>query len=100
MATRLDPKDRKKLLALAAVRAAEKYGWRAVTRDQIAEEAGVSGGLVTTRLGTMDVIRKTVMRQAVKDRIAKIVAEGLIEKNPEALKADADLVAEARKTLF
>ena len=97
--TRMAPKDRKAEVLEAAIRTASKVGWRRMTRADIAAEAGTSDALVSTRLGTMEAIRKTVMREAVKRSIAPVVAQGLAERNPIAMKASDELKAAARLAL-
>lgn len=75
----------------AALRLAEREGWSNLTRDGIARSAGVSYALVTVRLGTMEAIRRSVMRAAVRMRCVAVVAEGLALKDRQALKADPSL---------
>ena len=79
----------------AALRVAERDGFASLRRDAIATEAGVTGGLVTIRLGTMEQVKRSVMRQAIKIRSLRIVAEGLAAKDRHALKASPELRAEA-----
>lgn len=96
---RLNPTDRKPLLVDAALTAATKHGYRRMTRENIAAHADVSPGLVSLYLGTMTKLRRTVMREAIKRGLASIVAEGLAERDPQALKAPDDLKSEAAKLL-
>lgn len=88
---RLDPKDRTKLLLDVALKLAAQYGWRAITRRQIADEAEVSPALVSARLGTMDAMRRSVMRRAVATQTLPVIAEGLLARDPAALKAPEEL---------
>jgi len=94
MAERLDPKDRTRQLLDAALALAARDGWANLTRDGIAVAAGVSFALVTQRLGTMDQIRRSVMRLAVQRRVVAVVAEGLARKDKHAARADEALRAE------
>lgn len=89
--------DRTRDLLSAALRLAEAEGWRTLTRDAIARAAGVSGALVTTRLGTMDALRRSVMRAAVRERCVPVVAEGLVVGDAHARKADDALRAAAQE---
>lgn len=75
----------------AALRVAERDGWRTMTRSAIAVEAGVSEGLISLRLGSMDALRRSVMRQAVRDRVLRVVAEGLLAGDKHACRADQAL---------
>lgn len=88
-------KDRTKELTASALQLAERVGWSNLTRDAIATEAGVSGALVTFRLGTMTEAKRKVMRAAVAARSLRVVAEGLAVGDRHARKAPDDLKAEA-----
>lgn len=87
----LSAEQRTNDILAAAVRVAERDGYSTLRRDAIAAEAGCTGGLVTIRLGTMDAVRRSVMRHAIRDRKLRIVAEGLAAKDRHALKAPPEL---------
>lgn len=91
MTKRQDPAVRTEQLLAAALRVAASTGWRQMTREGIAEAAGVSPALVSVRLGTMDALRRSVMRAAIKQRVLPIVAEGLVARDRHALAADDEL---------
>lgn len=91
MTKRYDPEVRTAELLDVALRLAAAEGWRTLTRDRVANAAGVSPALVTTRLGTMDALRRSVMRAAVKSRTVAVVAEGLLVGDKQARKADTEL---------
>lgn len=93
MTDRLNPADRTRQLLDVALRLAAGEGWRCITHDSIAVAAGVSRSLVVARLGTMDQVRRSVMRAAVRERCVRVVAEGLAASDKHACKADADLRA-------
>jgi AcrR family transcriptional regulator len=95
MTSRSTPADRTRDLLAVAVELAATVGWRSLTREQIATAAGVSPGLVSARLGTMDALRRSVMRQAVTQRCVPVVAQGLAMKDRQAMRADETLRAEA-----
>ena len=86
--------DRTAALLATALTLAARTGWRALTRDALASAAGVSPALISARLGTMDTLRRSVMRAAVRARVVSVVAEGLLARHPAALRADAALRAE------
>lgn len=88
-------KERTAALLAAALQAALAHGWGKVTREQIAAQAGVSPALVSARLGTMDAMRRSVMRAAVRQRCLPVIAQGLVARNAHALAADAGLRQEA-----
>lgn len=87
----LSAKDRTNDILAAALRVAERDGYASLRRDAIAEEAGVTGGLVTIRLGSMEQVRRSVMRFAIKQRSMRVIAEGLAAKDRHALKAPQEL---------
>lgn len=62
-----------------------------MTRECIAIAAGVSPALVSLRLGTMEALRRSVMRAAVKREVVPVVAEGLAAGDAQAKKASDEL---------
>lgn len=100
---RLAPETRAALLLESAMKAAAKHGLYAMTRDQVAEVAGVSPSLISHRLGTMPAMRRSIMRQAVArgdNRMClKIIAQGLAVRDPHALKAPPEVREAALATL-
>lgn len=97
--TRLTPAARTAQLIDVALKLAAKHGLANIRRDQIAEAADVSQGLVTERLGTMPEMRRTVMRQAVAREVLPVIAEGLAAKDKFALKASPELRKKALASL-
>lgn len=92
---RLDPKVRKAALLKVSLDLAAKHGIHHITRDMIAQAGDVSAGLVSQYLGTMDALRKLVMREAVKQRVVSVVAQGIADRDKVALKAPDDLKQQA-----
>ena len=81
----------------AALRVAQRDGWRAMTRQSIAAEAGVSDALVSLRLGTMDALRRSVMRAAIARQVLRVVAEGVLAGDRHALRAPTEVRAAAAR---
>jgi len=81
------PKDRKEELLAAALKLAEKQGYKNVSRMAIADACGVSEALLSHHFGTMVEFRRTLMRYAVKEGNATLVMQGLADGNPYARKA-------------
>ncbi len=96
---RVNPALRKQNILQAAVELARRDGYREVTRDRIAEAAGVSVGLVSRYFGNMNQLRIAIMRYAVKQSIPEIVAQGMAASDPQALNASAELKAVAAQSL-
>ena len=88
---RLKPADRKAEILEAAIALATKRGVRRLTREEIAEAAGVTPGLITIRFKTIAALRKEIIIQGVKREILPIIAEGLLDREPAAMKADPAL---------
>ena len=97
--SRANPELRKTQILAVAVDVARKVGCHGVTRDEVAHRAGVSMGLVSKYFGTMNQLRRAIMRAAIKQEIPEIVAKGLANGDPHARKAPAELKALAVSTL-
>ena len=91
MNKRLLPEIRAADLLAAALRVATRNGWRTLTREAVATEAQVSPGLVSLHLGTVDNMRRDVMRAAIRERCVRVVAEGLALNDRHARKAPDEL---------
>lgn len=97
---RLKPQDRKAEILTAAIKVAGRPGgWSTLTRESVANEAGCAVGLVSRYFGTMACFKRAIMRAAVNDRDLSIIAQGLATRDVNAIKADADLKAQALATL-
>ena len=70
----------------AAVTIARDSGFASLTRDGIAEEAGVGAGSVNNAYGTMDGLKKAVMAACVEREHLSVIAWG-IANGYEAAKA-------------
>lgn len=77
MANTISKNATKERLTAVALKLAASSGWRTLTREKIAEKAGVSTGIVSYRFGTMNELRRTVMRAAIAQEVLPVVAEGL-----------------------
>lgn len=77
--TKLLPAVRRDLILNAAIIAARQPGgWIALTRSTIATYAGVSEGLVSRYLGSMDEARRVIMTEAVRQGIDDIIVQSRI----------------------
>jgi AcrR family transcriptional regulator len=92
---RLDPKQRTQQILNAAVRVAKKSGYLNITREAVAAEAGCSIGLVTLRFETMTQLKRAVIRQAVKERVLEVIAQGIVARDTYALRAPEELKKQA-----
>ncbi len=89
--TRLKPEDRREQIMTAAIKLAEQGHYQQITREQIANAAGVSVGLVSAHCGTMANLRRDIMRQAIRDSKVRIIAQGLVAGDTHARKAPTEL---------
>lgn len=92
---RANPNLRKDQILKVALDICEQKGYANLTREKIAEAAGVSPGTVSIHFGTMPQLKRAVMRSAIKNEVIPIVAEGLAAKDPHASKAPAEIKAKA-----
>ena len=83
--SRLKPRARAEVILIAAMRLARRPGgWAALTRARIATEARCADSLVSQRLGSMDVLRRTLMKTAIKHEYFDLIAQGLAAGDPSA----------------
>lgn len=78
---------RKDEILRAALTLAVRDGYKNVTRVTIAEFIGVAETTVQYHFGTMARLRSELMRYAVKQGNVRVVAQGLADRHPQALKA-------------
>jgi len=97
--TRANPELRREHILSTAMILAQKGHYNKLTRDKVAEAAGVSMGLVSRYFGSMDQLKTAIMRRAVKQSLAVIVAHGIANGDEQAKKAPAELRAEAHAIL-
>lgn len=97
---KLKPDVRLDTILSAALDVSESVGYSRATREQIAERAQCSPGLVSHYLGTMKAARRDIMRHAIKQERALIVAQGLAARDPHALKAPDDLKQAASRAVL
>lgn len=91
---RLTPEDKRKqreAILDAAVEVSKNHGYAHITREQVAQQAGISPALVSSYLGTVPKFRRDVMRRAVAVEALEVIAQGLVIKDPHAMKADEEL---------
>lgn len=96
---RVDPSLRKGQILGAAITLSKIDGYHKITRDNIADKAGISVGLVTRYFGTMTNLRRAIMRAAITQNIPEIVAQGLANKDNHARRAPPELRAAAIKIM-
>lgn len=86
-------------LLLDAIALAEIHGYNKVTRDGIAAKSGVAMGTVTNQLGTMQQLRRAIVRYAVRTENLAIIAQAVALRDPLVKKIDAGLKQRALASL-
>lgn len=94
---RMKPKDRKDLLLKAALKASVIHHYKHVTRQQIADEAGVSESLISAYFGTMCRLRRDIIRAAIREEELEVLAQALVAGDSHARKAPKELKEKAFK---
>lgn len=85
---RMKPDARKEDIMAAALPLAERKGYNRITRDEIVAAAKVSGPVLHYHFGSMDQFRRSLMRYAVKNRCLRVIAQGIVANDVQALKVD------------
>ena len=100
--TRANPELRRDQILKVAIELSIKNGYNNIRRDDIAEAAGVSEGLVTKYFNTMVQLRRDIIRWAIAHEIAEIIKQGIANGDKHAKKAPtylkiraANLIAES-----
>ena len=93
--TRMKPEARREHILGVAMDIAIKQGYDAVTRERIAEQGGISTGLVSKVFNTMNQLHRAVMRAAIYRGELSIVAHGIAHGCRIAHGADDDLKRKA-----
>lgn len=93
-------KLRRATILQAAIQLSKKHGYNKITRDQIAELAGVATGTINAYFGTMVKLRRAIMREAIKTQVLEVIAQGLSHGDPHAQKAPAGLKRKALDSLM
>lgn len=88
---RLHPDKRRADILEAALDLATRDGWLTLTRDNVAQAAGVSPGLVSWYFLATDLLRAEVMQTAVEREVLSVVAEGIAARHANALAAPVEL---------
>lgn len=91
------PRD---ILITAALAVAARDGYQNMSREAIASEAGCSAGLISKYFGTMQQLRRSIMRAAVLQGNHTVIAQGLAAHDPNARAADPKTKRDALEKLL
>ena len=87
--------ERRRRLLEAAMAEARVTGFARMTREAVANVAGMSHGCVNHEFGTMAGLREAVMHEAVRESDLAIIAQGLAAGDPIAKTAQPEVRAAA-----
>lgn len=90
------PAVRKEMILSQALVMAEKYGYSTITREIVADSAGVSCGLVNKYFVTMAQLRRAVLKAAIEREILPIIAQGVTLRDPLTSKLGSTLKMKIR----
>jgi len=91
--------DAQKKILNAAFALALEHGYQWITRDSVAEAAGVSTGYVNWKFGKFVEVKRAVVRLAIERGNLKILAEALADQSPIAQAAPLALKQQAIASL-
>ena len=97
---RVPPAVRRDYVLAVALEMASEDNYRRITRDAIARRAGMAMGSVTRCFGTMAQLRRGLMRAAINAECIEVIAQGIADRDEQALKASPALIARARDLLI
>ncbi len=92
---RTDPALRRDHILDAAIELAKRSSYDKITRDAVADRAGISVALVSRYFGTMPQLKRAIMWAAVTREVPEIIAQGLAQKDKHAAKAPEGLKSRA-----
>lgn len=89
------PQERIAEILTAGLKLAEEKGFNKVTRTDVANATGFGAGTINFHFGNMGQLQDKIMREAVRRGVLRVLAQGLIVRHKEALKASEELRAQA-----
>lgn len=94
---RMTPQARRDQIWSVVMKLAKSNRYDQLTREQIAEAAKVSAATVSKYFGTMPNLRRDIMRDAVRNNVWQVIAQGVVAGDKQAMKAPAEVRAEAMR---
>lgn len=80
--------DRRAAVLNAALDLAKKDNYLSLTRDAIAEAAGVSGPTVQHHFGSVANLRRELMTFAIRRKCLRVIAQGVACGDPQTMRLD------------
>jgi AcrR family transcriptional regulator len=92
---RLAPSERRDKVLAATLPLAIAKGYDKLTRDEIAEAAGISGGTLGYHFGSVDALRVALVEYALAKRCLPVIAQALVARDPAVAEIPARLRSRA-----
>ncbi len=97
---KLEARERIAQILAASLRLAPRVGYMRLTREAVAAELGLaSSSLICYHMGTAAKFKRAVMREAVRTECLPVIAQGIVAKDPQALKVPHELRTRALASL-
>jgi DNA-binding transcriptional regulator YbjK len=94
-------KEKRRVILVAAFGIAMRaWGWNSLTRLSVAQEAKCSSGIVSFHFGTMDGLRREVIKLAVKSGAYSVIGQAIAAGDPYALTLPRQIKALSINTFF
>jgi AcrR family transcriptional regulator len=90
-AVRTKPNTRRELILDAAIKLSIKVGYKSITRDAVADVAGISSALIAKYFPRMPQLKQAVMQTAISREIVEVIIQGLAINDVQALHIDYEL---------
>ena len=81
---RMTKEDRETQLRAAVLSVAKQVGYKAITREQVADYGNVSAGLVSKVFGDMDMLKQVVLHEGCASGNLPLIIEGVLHRDPLA----------------
>ena len=75
----------------AAIELSKLFGYRNITREQVAKGAGVATGTVSLHMGTMKQMRRSIVRHAIRTQHQRIISQAILNDDPLVRKLPVDV---------
>lgn len=90
---RTDPNNRQQQILTAALKLAVTHGYENVTREALADRCNVSPALISHYFGTMALLRRAMMGEAITTANLTVLLQGIAAKDKRACSISDELRA-------
>ena len=94
------PAHRREFIRVSALETAKGCHYMILTREDIAEHAGISPALVSNYLGRVDNIRNIIVDDAIEQGVDVVIAQALSVRDPRATRLSKEVKTKAVLSLI